>query len=122
MAKNVLSNPGRALDLTAKITTAAVSKNSKQALSTFGIDNNLQYWKRSLPWQICLFLYHLNGAKMERLYPTAPFESKDLEQRLEKKLNDFNTFNSHINNIIEMITYIKDKNHKSKRNIKIIKP
>ena len=34
MAKNVLSNPGRALDLTAKKTTAAASKNSKQALST----------------------------------------------------------------------------------------
>ena len=34
MAKNVLSNPGRALDLTAKIATAAVSKNSKQALPT----------------------------------------------------------------------------------------
>ena len=33
-AKNVLSNPGRALDLSAKIATAAVSKNSKQALST----------------------------------------------------------------------------------------
>ena len=34
MARNVLSNPGRAFDLTAKIATAAVSKNSKQALST----------------------------------------------------------------------------------------
>ena len=34
MAKNVLSNPGRALDLTAKIATAAASPNSKQALST----------------------------------------------------------------------------------------
>ena len=34
MAKYVLSNPGRALDLTAKIATAAVSRNSKQALST----------------------------------------------------------------------------------------
>ena len=34
MAKNVLSNPGRALDLTAKIATAAASKNSKQALLT----------------------------------------------------------------------------------------
>ena len=33
-AKNLLSNPGRALDLTAKIATAAVSKNAKQALST----------------------------------------------------------------------------------------
>ena len=34
MAKNALSNPGRALDLTAKIATAAASRNFKQALST----------------------------------------------------------------------------------------
>ena len=34
MAKNVLSNPGRALDLTAKIATAAASRNSKRTLST----------------------------------------------------------------------------------------
>ena len=34
MAENVLSNPGRALVLTAKIATAAVSKNCKQALSS----------------------------------------------------------------------------------------
>ena len=34
MAKNVLSNPGRALDLTAKKTTAVACRNSKQALST----------------------------------------------------------------------------------------
>ena len=34
MAKNVLSNPGRALDLTAKVATAVASRNSKQALST----------------------------------------------------------------------------------------
>ena len=34
LAKNVLSNPGRALDLTAKLATAAASRNSKQALST----------------------------------------------------------------------------------------
>ena len=34
MAKNVLSNPGRALDLTTKKATLVASKNSKQALST----------------------------------------------------------------------------------------
>ena len=34
MAKDVLGNPGRALDLTVKIATAAASRNSKQALST----------------------------------------------------------------------------------------
>ena len=32
MAKNVLSSPTRALDLTAKTATAAASRNSKQAL------------------------------------------------------------------------------------------
>ena len=35
MAKDVLSNPGRDLDLTAKIATAAVSKKSEEVLSTF---------------------------------------------------------------------------------------
>ena len=34
LAKNVLSNSRRALDLTAKIATAAASRNSKEALST----------------------------------------------------------------------------------------
>ena len=34
MAQNVLFNPGWALDLTAKIATAAASRNSKQTLST----------------------------------------------------------------------------------------
>ena len=33
MAKNALSNPGISLNLTAKIATAATSRNSKQALS-----------------------------------------------------------------------------------------
>ena len=34
LAKNILSNPGRALDLTAKIATAAATKRPKAALST----------------------------------------------------------------------------------------
>ena len=34
VSKNVLSNPGGALDLTTKIATAAASRNSEQALST----------------------------------------------------------------------------------------
>ena len=60
--------------------------------------------------------------KCEKQYPTAPLlENIDLEKRLEKKINDVNSFNNHINNIKEMITYFKDKNNKSKRDIKIIK-
>ena len=34
LAKNVISKPGRALDLTAKIATAAATKSPKAALST----------------------------------------------------------------------------------------
>ena len=58
--------------------------------------------------------------KCDRLYPSAPFENKniDLEQKLEKKLNDVNSFNNHIKNIKEMITYFKDKNNKSKKKYK----
>ena len=57
--------------------------------------------------------------KCDRLYPSAPLlENIDLEKRLEKKINDVNSFNNHINNIKEMITYFKDKNHKSKKRYK----
>ena len=56
--------------------------------------------------------------KCDRLYPSAPLENIDLEQRLERKLNDVNSFNKHINNIKEMITYFKDKNNKSKKKYK----
>ena len=60
--------------------------------------------------------------KTERLYPSAPLlENIDLEKRLEKKINDVNSFNNHVNNIKEMITYFKDKNHKSKKKYKTYK-
>ena len=41
-----------------------------------------------------------------------------LEKRLEKKINDVNSFNNHVNNIKKMITYFKDKNQKSKKKYK----
>ena len=56
--------------------------------------------------------------KCDRLYPSAPLENIYLEQRLEKKLNDVNGFNNHINNSKEMITYFKDKNNKPKKGSK----
>ena len=58
-------------------------------------------------------------AKTDKLYPSAPLlENIDLEKRLEKKINDVNSFNNHINNIKEMITFFKDKNKKSKKKYK----
>ena len=57
--------------------------------------------------------------KTDKLYPSAPLlENIDLEKRLEKKINDVNSFNNHISNIKEMITYFKDKNNKSKKRYK----
>ena len=57
-------------------------------------------------------------AKTDRFYPSEPLETIDLEQRLEKKLNDVNSFNNHISNIKKMITFFKDKNNKSKKKYK----
>ena len=57
--------------------------------------------------------------KTDRLYPSATLlENIDLEKRLEKEINDVNGFNNHVNNIKEMITCFKDKNHKSKKKYK----
>ena len=39
--------------------------------------------------------------KTDKLYPSAPLlENIDLEKRLEKKINDVNSFNNHISNIV----------------------
>ena len=59
--------------------------------------------------------------KTDRLNPSAPLENNYLEQRLGKKLNVVFSFNNHINNIKELITYFKDKNNKSKKNYKTFK-
>ena len=57
--------------------------------------------------------------KCNKLYPSAPLlENFDLEKRLEKKINDVNSFNNHVNNIKEMITYFKDKTNKPKKRYK----
>ena len=57
--------------------------------------------------------------RTDKLYPSAPsLEKIDLEKSLEKKINDVNSFNNHVNNIKEMITSFRDKNHKSKKKYK----
>ena len=56
--------------------------------------------------------------KTNRFYPSATLEFIDLEQRFEKNLDDVNSFNNHIGNIKEVITYFKDENNRSKKNSK----
>ena len=51
--------------------------------------------------------------KTPRKNSSAPLENIDLEQRLEKKLNDVKSFNNPKNNVKGMITCFKDENHKS---------
>ena len=53
--------------------------------------------------------------KTERLYPSTPFENKDLEQRLKKESFDVNSLNNSIKNLKEKIQNFKDKNNKSKQ-------
>ena len=64
-------------------------------------------------------MFEFLWTKKQKLYPSAPLlESIDLEKRLEKKINDVNSFNNHIKDIKEMITYFKDKINKSKKKYK----
>ena len=56
--------------------------------------------------------------KCDRMYLSVPLEKNELEQRLEKKINDVNSFDNYINNSKEMITFFKDKHNKSKKRYK----
>ena len=117
-ATNVLKNPGRAWEITWNIANAAANKSPKAALSSLPEVINFYHTGKGL-YQVNLSnLCHKMEAKTDRLYPSAPLKKIDLEQRLEKKLNDVMSFNNSVNNIIEMITYFKDENNKSKKKYK----
>ena len=58
--------------------------------------------------------------KLDRSAPISD-SNHDLEQRLENKLIEVNSFNDSIKNNKEMITYFKDKNHKLKKKYKSYK-
>ena len=47
--------------------------------------------------------------RTDRLYPSAPLEKPDLEQRLGRKINDVISFKSSVNNIKEIIACFKDE-------------
>ena len=56
--------------------------------------------------------------KADRLYPSEPFENKNLEHRQEKKLKDVHSFSSYISNIKKMNSDIRDEKQKSKKKYK----
>ena len=55
-----------------------------------------------------------------KFYPFAPLENNNLEQSLEQSLIDVKSLKNFNNNLKQMITYLKNKNHESKRNMKSI--
>ena len=56
--------------------------------------------------------------KTPRLYPSAPSENNNLEQRLEKKLSEVNISNNSSNNIKEIVSFFEKKNSKWERKYK----
>ena len=65
LAKNVLSNPGRALDLTAKIATAAATKSPKAALSTLPEVIIFYHTGKGLSLGKFVWVFYIiNGSKM----------------------------------------------------------
>ena len=114
-AKNVLSNPGRALDLN-------VAKISKQPLSTLPQLITFKNTGKGLYFNkfVKMMLYKWNK-KQKNFTFLHHLEKNELEQRLEKKLIDVNSFNNSINNIKQMIAYFKDKNDNSTKKYKISK-
>ena len=73
------------------------------------------HWKRIILGQVCINYAIKMEQKTTKLSPSAPLENIDLEQRLEKQLNNVNSFGNSINNTKEMITYFKYKNPKSRK-------
>ena len=53
--------------------------------------------------------------KSTNIHPSAPLDTTEVEHSLEKRLEDVYNFYNSIYITWKMITYFKDKNHKSKR-------
>ena len=123
-ARNVAKNPGRVLKSGANVDGAVASRSPKAVLSS--LPEVITFYhtvKRLHLGNFGWFSTIKMDQKTDRKYPSAPlhYENFDLEQRLEKKLNDVKSFNNSIKIIKEMITQSKDKTHKLKKRYKIRK-
>ena len=76
MPKNVLKNPGRALENGASVVIAFASRNTGAAFSSLlEVISFFSRRKRIIPLENCLILCHLNGTETPKLYPSPPFRS-----------------------------------------------
>ena len=70
LAKNVLKNPGRALESAANVGTVFASPSPKAALSSLPEVIILYHARKRLKsWKICSILYHLHGTKNRKIIP-----------------------------------------------------
>ena len=105
------------MENTSNLATAPATRNLKNVLSTLPEVINLYHTGKDYTGQNCVIYAIQMDQKTPKLYPSASLmaSNHDLEQRVEKKLNVVNRFNCSVINIKEMITYLKDKNRKSKK-------
>ena len=121
LATNVSRKPGRALEITSNIVTMSQLKTLKQLYQHYPKCSNFITPEKGFTLGNLYKVCYINGPQMWQIISERTIKKDDIEHRLERKLNDVNSFINHISNIKEMITYFKDKNHKSKRDIKSIK-
>ena len=100
LATNALKNPARFPEIGANVAAATANRNSKAALSALPEVINFYHTGKDLYFGNFVFIK--KNQKTDRFYPSAPFENTniDLEQRLEEKVNDVNSFNNHIKNMV----------------------
>ena len=111
-------NPGTALENISDIATAAATKSQKQLCHHYlKWLNSITREKACISDNLFVFI-PFKWKRKQKDYSPQHYLKKiynDLEQRLEEKLNDENSFNNHANNLKELITYFKHKNNKSKK-------
>ena len=93
---------GRALEINSNIANAAASWSPKAALSSLPAVTNFYHTGKVLDLGKFIYFYTIwMHQKTQKVYPTAPLENNDLEQRLEEKLKNVNSFRNSINIIKE---------------------
>ena len=116
-----MKNCGRALEIGANVGTAFASRNPKAASTSPPEVINFYHTEKVLYLRKLKKIYAIYlDQKTPRLYPSAPVEKIILQQRLEKKPNDVNSFNISNNIIKELFTFFKDKHHKSKKEYRML--
>ena len=120
MAKNVLKNLGRALEIGANVGSAFASRSPKKNFLIITWSDKIFTTRATgcTLWNLCT-LYSKNGTEKQTDY--TQLHHLKVKRKIYngdyKKLNDINSFSNSIKNIKELVTYFKDKEQKIKKEI-----